>query len=90
MPVLNNSIFNLTYSGGMDVPELRLNLGGKRIGPQKIAELARWGSFREWRGLVKNRCSTEQARRRPLRVWRGLVKNHRSTEQARRWSFRVR
>jgi len=38
MPVLNTAIFNLTYSGGMDVPELRLNLGGKRIGPQKIAE----------------------------------------------------
>ena len=38
MPVLNTSIFNLTYSGGMDVPELRLNLGDKRIGPQKIAE----------------------------------------------------
>ena len=44
MPVLNNSIFNLTYSGGMDVPELRLNLGGKRIGRQKIAELARWSA----------------------------------------------
>ena len=43
IPVLNTAIFNSTYSGGMDVPELRLNLGGKRIGPQKIAEYTRWG-----------------------------------------------
>jgi len=42
MTVLNTSIFKLTYSGGMDVPELRLNLGGKKIGPQKIAEFTRW------------------------------------------------
>jgi len=80
MPVLNTAIFNLTYSGGMDVPELRLNLGGKRIGPQKIAELARRGPFRVRRALVKNLRSTEQARRWPFRVWRGLVKSHRSTE----------
>jgi len=45
MAVLNTAIFNLTYSGGMDVPELRLNLGGKRIGPQKIA--GRAGGLRQ-------------------------------------------
>ena len=59
MLVLNTAIFNLTYSGGMDVPELRLNLGGKRIGPQKIAEQARRWPFRVWRGLVKSHRSTE-------------------------------
>jgi len=52
IPVLNTAIFNSTYSGGMDVPELRLNLGGKRIGPQKIAELARWDMM----DLSLNKC----------------------------------